>query len=152
MALVHGVLKMEDGDWKRFHDTGVKHNRANMALVFQQKGFFCTCPKLLILPIMKLADALGCKGGKHQAILIAWDAKVHKSCQMTQNLEPVTFLDLKKATETLKCFVKASACIMLNDDNTAEIRSLHDGEKKMMTESLQQIRDSGEGKVCIPQL
>ena len=152
MALVHGVLEKNlKGEWSRVHNTGVKHNRTNMARVFAQKYFFNTWPKLLVLPIKEISKVLEYDGGPYEAIVIAADDEVYSSCRVDMKLELADCDDIRTAVDTLKLFVKASAYVMTNEDNESDINALSSREKMLIEEGLQDIRDNG-GKVRVPEL
>uniref|UniRef100_A0A7S2V9I9 Uncharacterized protein n=1 Tax=Entomoneis paludosa TaxID=265537 RepID=A0A7S2V9I9_9STRA len=143
-VLVHGLLeKTKDGGWSRVHNTGVKHNRANMARIFAQKTFFDTWPKLLIIPIKTLDDVKSYKGGSFEAIVLASDPAVYKQCQITGELDLASYQDLRTAFDTLRAFVKACAYDALNGTANHDFKDLPGRERLLVSKGVENSRRRG---------
>lgn len=141
-ALVHGILEKKGKEYERVHNTGVKHNRANMVSVIAQKIYFDTWPKLLILPIMTLDQVLEYNGGPYEALVLAESPEVYVACGMQTILATAKFEEIDTAFGTLRQFVKASAyCTMTAEKGL--IDALNRREKKNLKNGIQSVNDCG---------
>ena len=153
-VLVHGLLKKESNkkskpkrrkrnsswEWVRVRNTGVKHNRATMARIFNQKFFLDAFPKLLLLPILDLDTVRMYTGGPFWAVVLAERPSVYKHSFIEQ-LEHATYAEVDRAVSTLQIFKKACAysTVSLNSD----FADLHDYEKNKVSYGVRKTKTEG---------
>jgi len=143
-VLVHGSVTVgENGKKERVHNTGVKHNRVNMASFLAQKVYLDTWPSVLALPIMDLNEVCDYQGGEYEVILLASTPNAYTTCGIINPLPLASYAEIEKAIDTLTVFIKASAHVVTQDDMDDIVQELHSREKKKVSNGIASVKANG---------